>query len=120
MGTAREIQPRDDRRERGQASVEFLAVLPIAVLLALAGWQVALAGQAVWLSGNAARAAARAQAVGRDPAGAARSALPSYLRPGLAVRADGARVAVRVAVPFVLRRWRTPLRIRASAALEQR
>lgn len=100
--------------------MEFLAAVPAAVLVALAGWQLALAGQAVWLSGNAARAAARAQAVGRDPAGAARSALPSYLRSGLAVHADGARVAVRIAVPLVLRRWPTPLRVRASAALEQR
>ena len=106
--------------DRGQAAVEFLAALPAAVLVALAGWQLALAGQAVWLSGNAARAAARAQAVGRDPAGAARSALPSYLRSGLAVDANGRRVAVRVAVPLLLRRWRTPIRVRASASLEQR
>jgi hypothetical protein len=105
--------------ERGQASVEFLAVLPAALLLALAGWQLALAGQAIWLSANAARAGARAQAVGRDPRSAARSTLPSYLRRGLAVRAHGARVSVRVALPLVLRRWRTPLRIGASASLEQ-
>ena len=106
--------------DRGQASVEFLAVLPAALLLALAGWQLALAGQALWLSGNAARAGARAQAVGRDPRSAARSALPSYLRPGLAVNADGARVSVRVAVPLLLKAWSTPLRVGASAALEQR
>jgi hypothetical protein len=106
--------------ERAQASVEFLAALPAAVLVALAGWQLALAGQAIWLSGNAARAAARAQVVGLDPAGAARSTLPSYLRPGLRVDADGARVGVRVAVPLLLGRWRTPLRVRASAALGQR
>jgi hypothetical protein len=110
----------DREAERGQASVEFLAVLPAALLLVLAGWQLALAGQAVWLSGNAARAGARAQAVGRDPRSAARSALPSYLRPGVAVRADGARVSVRVAVPLLLKAWRTPLRVSASAALEQR
>ena len=120
MGAVRASRSRIAAGERGQASVEFLALLPAAVLLALAGWQLALAGQAAWLSGNAARSAARAQAVGRDPVGAARSALPSYLRPGLAVRADGRRVAVKVAVPFVVRRWRTPLEVRASAALEQR
>jgi hypothetical protein len=105
--------------ERGQASVEFLAVLPAALLVALAGWQLALAGQAVWLSGNAARAGARAQAVGRDPRSAARSALPSYLRRGLSIRTDGARVSVRVAVPLFLKRWRAPLRVGASAALQQ-
>ena len=106
--------------ERGQASVEFLAVLPAALLVALAAWQLALAGQAVWLSGNAARVAARAQAVGHDPHGAARSALPSYLRRGLVVRGDRGRVTVRVAVPMLLRRWRAPIRVGATAALEPR
>jgi hypothetical protein len=106
--------------ERGQASVEFLGVLPAALLVALAGWQLALAGQAVWLAGNAARVAARAQAVGNDPRTAARSALPSYLRRGLVVRDDDGRVSVRVAVPLLLRRWRAPLRIGATAALEPR
>lgn len=106
-------------RERGQASVEFLGVLPAVLLVALAGWQIALTGQAVWLSGNAARVGARAQTVGGDPRAAARSALPSYLRRGLIVRGDGGRVSVRVAVPLLLRRWRTPIRVGASAALEQ-
>ena len=99
--------------ESGQASVEFLGVLPAALLVALACWQLALAGQAAWLSGNAARVAARAQAVGRDPEAAARSALPSYLSDGLVVR--GAR---GLAVPLLWKRWRTPLRIGSSAALE--
>jgi hypothetical protein len=108
------------RSERGQASVEFLGVLPAALLVALTGWQIALAGQALWLSGNAARVAARAQAVGRDPEAAARSALPSYLERGLVVRDAGGRVAVRVTVPLLVKRWRTPLRVGASAALEQR
>jgi hypothetical protein len=106
--------------ECGQASVEFLGVLPAALLVALACWQLALAGQALWLSGNAARVAARAQAVGRDAEGAARSALPSYLRRDLVVRGERGRVTVRVAVPLLLRRWRAPLRVGSSAALEPR
>jgi pilus assembly protein CpaE len=105
--------------ERGQASVEFLGVLPAVLLVALAAWQLALTGQAIWLSGNAARVGARAQAVGRDPAAAARSALPSYLRRDLSVRGDGARVRVRVAVPMLLRRWRAPIEVGSSAGLEQ-
>jgi type IV secretory pathway TrbD component len=111
---------RDTRSERGQASVEFLGVLPAALLVALAAWQLALAGQALWLSGNAARVAARAEAVGRDPANAARSALPSYLRRDLVVRGDGERVSVRIVVPLLLGRWNTPLRVGATAALEPR
>jgi hypothetical protein len=95
-------------------------VLPAALLVTLVAWQLALAGQAVWLSGNAARVAARAQAVGRDPRSAARSALPSHLREGLVVRDEGGRVTVRVGIPLLLRRWRAPIRVAATAALEQR
>ena len=106
--------------ERGQASVELLGTLPVALLVALVSWQLVLAGQATWLAGNAARVAARAKAVGGDPADAARSALPSYLRRDLEVtgnRGDGS-VRVRVHVPLLLRRWGSPLRIGASAAME--
>jgi hypothetical protein len=86
-------------REAGQASVELVALLPLIAFLALVCWQGVLAGEALWLSGSAARAAARAHAVGRDPAAAARAVLPGSLRRGLSVHAgaDGvARVAVRV------------------------
>ena len=105
--------------ERGQASVEFLGVLPAVLLLALAAWQLALAGHAVWLSGNAARVGARARAVGRDPAAAVRSALPAYLRRDLRVQGDGDEVRVRVAVPLLLRRWRGPIHVGASAGPAQ-
>jgi pilus assembly protein CpaE len=106
-------------RERGQASVEFLGVLPAALLVVLAAWQLALAGQTSWLAANAARVAVRAQAVGRDPDRAARSALPSYLRDRMQViEADDGRVLVRVRLPLLLKRWRMPLRVGASAAME--
>ena len=95
-------------------------MLPAALLVVLAAWQVALTGQALWLSGNAARVAARAQAVGRDPAEAARSALPAHLRRGLVVRDADGGVVVRVAVPLLLGPWRAPVRVGATASLEQR
>lgn len=90
------------RQQGGQASVELVAALPVVVLVAAVMWQAAVAGQATWLSGAAARAAARAQAVGGDPLVAARGVLPPRLERGLAVRAapDGG-VAVRVPVPLV-------------------
>jgi pilus assembly protein CpaE len=53
--------------QRGQATVEAVATLPFVVLVVLVCWQLAVAGQALWLSGAAARAAARAQALGHDP-----------------------------------------------------
>src|SRR3954454_20502567 len=91
--------------ERGQAAVELVALLPLCALLALACWQLVVAGHAVWAAGDAARAAARAAAVAGDPAAAARRALPSSLEHGLGIRrtANGG-VAVRVAVPLVLGR----------------
>jgi hypothetical protein len=81
----------------GQASVEFVAVLPaLAVCLILAGQAVA-AGWALWSAGNAARAGARAEHVGADPEAAARRALPRALRRDAVIRAgDGVRVKVRV------------------------
>jgi len=83
----------------GQAAVELVALLPLlAVLLALA-YQALLAGQAAWEAHVAARAAARANAVGSDPAGAARAHLPAGLETGVRVRATAAgdvRVSVRI------------------------
>src|SRR5919197_1380170 len=90
--------------QRGQASVELVAALPAALLAGLVAWQLALLGHAAWLSAHAARAAARADAVGRSPARAARSALPRSLERGLRVERSGRQVRVRVRVPLLLRR----------------
>lgn len=86
----------------GATSVEFVAMLPLVVALAFGGWQALVAGQAAWLSGGAAAAAARAQAVGHDPRAAARGALPQALRRGLRVRVRDGEVVVRVQVPTVV------------------
>ena len=106
-------------RERGQASVELIGALPAALLVVAIGWQLLLAGQATWLAANAARVAARAQAVGRDPEDAARSSLPSYLERHLEVAGDGHRVRVRLRVPLVVKAVDSPLRVAATAALER-
>jgi hypothetical protein len=91
------------RGERGQATVELVALLPVLVGVGFALWQAAVAGQAMWLAGSAARAAARAQAVGGDPDRAARGVLPARLTDGLRVRprADGG-VAVTIQIPAVV------------------
>lgn len=93
------------RSEAGQASVELVALLPLLALVAVLLWQAAVAGQAVWMAGSAARAAARARAVGGDPARAARAVLTPRLRADVRVRAlAGGGVAVRVGVPAVIGR----------------
>ncbi len=88
------------RDESGQASVELVALLPVIVVLLAGVWQAVLAGQAIWAAGAAARAAARAHAVGGDPAGAARAHLAGDLEPGLRVSASsGGAVRVSVRIP---------------------
>jgi Flp pilus assembly protein TadG len=89
--------PATVRDDRGQATVEFVAVLPLVAALLAALWQLALVGYAEWAASAAARAAARADAVGADPAGAARAHLARSLESGLRVRSLS-RGAVRVAV----------------------
>ena len=90
------------RDSSGQASVEFVALLPLVVVLGTVLWQMVVAGQAAWSSAGAARAAARAHAVGGDPVAAARGALPDALRGGVRVRAVGEGGRVAVAVPLIL------------------
>lgn len=102
----------------GQASVELLGVVPAVLLVAALVWQLALTGQSAWLCANAARAAARARIVGGDARAAARSALPESLRAAAVVeqRESGA-VHVRLRVPLLVRGWRGPVVVGATAGL---
>jgi hypothetical protein len=94
---------RHDRGEGGQATVELVALLPVLAIVGMLVWQSVVAGQALWLAGAAARAAARAVAVGAEPLPAARRALPPSLEPGLVVeRPAGGGVRVAIRVPAVL------------------
>jgi pilus assembly protein CpaE len=103
--------------EDGQAAVETAAVLPWVAAVLLVAWQFALAGDTRSSAAVAARAAARAVAVGADPAAAARERLPRRLRRGLRVStSDDGAVAVSVRVPALA----APLdlgRVRAEASL---
>ena len=105
-------------RERGQASVELLGALPALLLIGALAWQLALAGHAAWLCAGAARSAARAKLVGRDARAAALSALPSSLERGMEVtERPGGAVRVRLRVPLLVRSWRGPVAIAATARL---
>ena len=89
--------------QSGQAAVELVAVLPVVVALLAGLWQVALVGPGGVAAAGAARAAARADALGLDPRAAARARLPARLERGLRVRevARGGEVTVSVRVPSV-------------------
>ena len=104
--------------ERGQASIELVAVLPCVLLVAAVVWQLVLVGHTAWLTAQAARAGARADAVGRDAEAAARSALPRSLERGLEVDSrpvGGVRVSVRI--PLLLDAGDAPVRVSAVTAL---
>ena len=86
------------RSERGQASAELVAVLPLLVIAVVAAAQLAAAGWALWSAGNAARAGARAAHVGGDAERSALDALPAPLRERAVVE-EGDSVEVRVRAP---------------------
>jgi hypothetical protein len=89
--------------DRGQAAIEFVALLPLVIGIIAVGYQALLAGQAVWEARVASRAAARANAFGADAAAAARAHLRPALEHGLRVHAEtGGDVRVSVRVPTVL------------------
>jgi Flp pilus assembly protein TadG len=92
------------RGDRGQAAVELVALLPLIVAGLLGAWQVVLAGHTAWSAHAAARAAARAHAVGADELAAARRALPASLDDRVTLgEPDGeGRATVHVRVPSVL------------------
>lgn len=104
------------RGEEGTASVELVAAIPFLLLGVLVAAQIALAGQALWSAGVAARAGARAALVGGDASAAARSALPPSMREGAEVEEEGA-VSVRVEVPQLVPAL-PDLRVGARSGLE--
>ena len=71
--------------ESGQATVETIGVLPLMLFAALVIWQVVLVGMTFVFAGHAARAGARALAVGEPVVSAAASGLPGAWRSGLSV-----------------------------------
>lgn len=94
--------------DAGQAMVEFVALLPVLLLVALAMGQGAVAGYAAWSAAGAARMAARAEALGEKPGEAARDELPRFLDRGSRIKVASptgktpGRVTVRLKVPSLV------------------
>jgi hypothetical protein len=100
---------------RGQASVELLGILPLALLIALAIAQLLAAGSARELAGNAAEAGAAALLQGADPREAARTALPGWSRDRATVRVTGHRVEIHLRPRTVIPLLANHLEAHASA-----
>jgi hypothetical protein len=99
----------------GQATIELLGILPLALLVALAIAQLLAAGSARELAGNAAEAGAAAILEGNDAAGAARDALPGWSRSRATVRVSERRVEVRIRPRTVIPLLANHLEAHASA-----
>jgi hypothetical protein len=61
-------------------AIELLGVLPLLLLVALAGWQILLAAFTATSAQDAARTGSRAAGIGRDGSSAATDALSPWLR----------------------------------------
>ncbi|MFJ5706037.1 TadE/TadG family type IV pilus assembly protein [Streptomyces sp. NPDC093105] len=105
---------RPNRRDRGQAAIEYLGFLPLLLIVGLAGLQLGLAAYAAQQAGTAARAAARAAtrdvAPGEDPLdprAAAEAAVSGWLDIGVAAGGAGGEytATVTVRIPQVVPFW---------------
>lgn len=102
----------------GQASVELLGMLPLAVVVVLTALQLLAAGATRELTGHAAGAGALALLERADPAAAARGAVPGWSHRRMDVTVRGSRVTVRMEPPTLVPRLSGLLAstVRADAA----
>lgn len=106
------------RAEQGQASLEFLGLVPLLLVVALAGAQLLAVGYSSVLAGNAAEAGALALAGGGDPRAGARDALPGWSRAHAHVAVSGGEVRVELRPPTLLPALAGSLEVSASATVE--
>lgn len=89
-------------RERGQATVELLAAIPLLVAAGVVALQLLLIGYALTLADGAAEAGALALAAGRPAKDAAEKSLPAWAAHGAEVAVRGGEVTVRLVPPSLL------------------
>ncbi len=89
-------------RERGQATVELLAAIPLLLLAGSVALQLLVTGYALTLTDGAAEAGALALAAGRPARVAARDSLPGWAADGARIEVHGGEVSVRLRPPSPL------------------
>lgn len=102
--------------ERGQASVEAIAALPLLLLTGLVALQLLAAGYSLTLADGAAEAAALARAAGRPARGAARAALPGWAQNRVRVSVSRGAVSVRLRPPSPFATLADGLAVTSTAA----
>jgi len=101
--------------EGGQATIEFVALLPLVVALALAAAAILAGHSAAEQAGQAAQAGAMAMLQGGDPREAARHALPTGVRNRTTIDIEGRRVTVSVRPRLPVEPLAATLTARATA-----
>jgi hypothetical protein len=107
-------------KERGQATVELVAALPVLLAAGLLALQLLAAGYALTLADGAAEAGAMALASGGRAVAAARDALPAWAEDDVEVSVRGGRVTVRLPSPSPLPAVGERLTVTSSAAARPR
>lgn len=103
--------------ERGQATVELVAALPVLLLAALVALQLLVAGYAMTLADGAAEAGALALASGGSATEASRAALPGWAEDDVSVAVEGGKVSVRLRPPSLIEAISARLAVSSSAAV---
>ena len=88
--------------QRGQATVELLAAIPLLLLAGAIALQLLLAGYALTLADGAAEAGALALAAGRPAKSAAEGSLPAWAEGKAEIAVRGGEVTVRLVPPSLL------------------
>ncbi len=88
--------------ERGQATVELLAAIPLLLIAGAIALQLLLVGYALTLADGAAEAGALALAAGRPAKNAAEASLPAWAGDRAEIAVRGGEVTVRLAPPSLL------------------
>lgn len=88
--------------ERGQATVELLAAIPLLLVAGAIALQLLLVGYALTLADGAAEAGALALAAGRPARSAVKGSLPSWAADRAEIAVHGGEVTVRLAPPALL------------------
>jgi hypothetical protein len=105
-------------RQRGQAAIELVGLLPALVAVGLALLQLLAVGYASVLAGGAAEAGALALAAGGDARAGAKEALPGWSEARARIAVTGGEVLVHMRPPSPLRALADRLEVTAKAAVE--
>lgn len=108
------------RGESGQATVEFIGLLPVLLVIVLFLWEAVVVGMAMMTASHGANEGARAAAVGKTPK-EVRKEVRDHMLSGSAKRADidyqphDPKVTVSMRVPILMPRIQTPWSMTSSA-----